>query len=77
MTDKRFSLTFDVNANINPIKAAVNGLQQAFGKLKLSDSLQSSLDKIFSKLNDEIENFESLASKGFTNLGDISKAEKS
>lgn len=77
MTDKRFSLTFDVNANIDPIKAAVNGLQQAFGKLKLSDSLQSSLDKIFSKLNDEIENFESLASKGFTNLGDISKAEKS
>lgn len=77
MTDKRFSLTFDVNANIDPIKATVNGLQQAFGKLKLSDSLQSSLDKIFSKLNDEIENFESLASKGFTNLGDISKAEKS
>lgn len=77
MTDKRFSLTFDVNANINPIKTAVNGLQQAFGKLKLSDSLQSSLDKIFLKLNDEIEDFESLASKGFTNLGDISKAEKS
>lgn len=77
MTDKRFNLTFDVDANIGPIKAAVNGLQQAFGKLKLSDSLQSSLDKTFSKLNNEIQNFESLASKGFTNLGDISKAEKS
>ena len=77
MADKRFNLTFDVNANIEPIKAAANGLQQAFGKLKLSDSLQSSLDKIFSKLNSEIQNFESLTSKGFTNLGDVSKAEKS
>lgn len=77
MADKRFNLTFDVNANIDPIKAAANGLQQAFGKLKLSDSLQSSLDKTFSKLNNEIQNFESLASKGFTNLGDVSKAEKS
>ena len=77
MADKRFNLTFDVNANIDPIKAAVNGLQQAFGKLKLSDSLQLSLDKTFSKLNNEIQNFESLASKGFTNLGDVSKAEKS
>ena len=77
MADKRFNLTFDVNANIDPIKAAANGLQQAFGKLKLSGSLQSSLDKTFSKLNNEIQNFESLASKGFTNLGDVSKAEKS
>lgn len=77
MADKRFNLTFDVNANIDPIKAAANGLQQAFGKLKLSDSLQLSLDKTFSKLNNEIQNFESLASKGFVNLGDISKAEKS
>ena len=77
MADKRFNLTFNVNANIDPIKAAANGLQQAFGKLKLSDSLQLSLDKTFSKLNNEIQNFESLTSKGFTNLGDISKAEKS
>ena len=77
MADKRFNLTFDVNANIDPIKAAANGLQQAFGKLKLSDSLQSSLDKTFSKLNSEIQNFESLATKGFSNLGDVSKAEKS
>lgn len=77
MANKRFNLTFDVNANIDPIKAAANGLQQAFGKLKLSDSLQASLDKTFSKLNNEIQNFESLASKGFTNLSDVSKAEKS
>ena len=77
MTDKRFSLTFDVKGNIDPIKKAADDLQNAFGKLKLSDSLQSSLDKTFSKLNNEIQNFKSLASKGFTNLGDVSKAEKS
>lgn len=77
MADKRFNLTFDVNANIDPIKKAADDLQNAFGKLKLSDSLQSSLDKTFSKLNNEIQNFKSLASKGFTNLGDVSKAEKS
>ena len=77
MADKRFSLTFDVKGNIDPIKTAADDLQKAFGKLKLSDSLQSSLDKTFSKLNNEIQNFKSLASKGFTNLGDVSKAEKS
>ena len=77
MADKRFSLTFDVKGNIDPIKKAADDLQNAFGKLKLSDSLQSSLDKTFSKLNNEIQNFKSLASKGFTNLGDVSKAEKS
>lgn len=77
MADKRFSLTFDVKGNIDPIKKAADDLQNAFGKLKLSDSLQLSLDKTFSKLNNEIQNFESLASKGFTNLSDVSKAEKS
>ena len=77
MADKRFSLTFDVKGNIDPIKTAADDLQKAFDKLKLSDSLQSSLDKTFSKLNNEIQNFKSLASKDFTNLGDVSKAEKS
>lgn len=77
MADKRFNLVFDVNANIGPIKNAVSGLQGALNKINIPDSFKKNLDSTFSKLNSEIENFEALASKGFTNMADVGKAEKS
>lgn len=77
MADRKFTLTFDVNANLGPIKAAADSLQKSFSGLKLPTALQSSIDKTFSKLNTEIQNFEILSSKGFSNMGDISKAERS
>lgn len=77
MADKRFNLVFDVDANIGPIKNAVSGLQGALNKINIPDSFKKNLESTFTKLNNEIENFEAIASKGFTNMADIGKAEKS
>jgi len=77
MADKRFNLVFDVDANIGPIKNAVSGLQSALNKINVPDSFKKNLDSTFTKLSSEIENFEAVASKGFTNMADIGKAERS
>ena len=77
MADKRFNLVFDVDANIGPVKNAVSGLQGALNKINIPDSFRKNLDTTFTKLNTEIENFEAIASKGFSNMADVGKAEKS
>lgn len=75
--NKRFTLTFDVDANIGPIKNAASQLEQAFSKVKLSDSLRANINKTFDSLNNELRNFQAIANKGFFNVEDINKAQKS
>lgn len=77
MANKKFTLTFDVNANIGPIKSAAAELQKAFNGINLSNTMQSGIDRIFSNLTNEISKFEGMASKGFSNMADVGKAERS
>lgn len=78
MADKKFNITFDVNANINPIKSAVNGLQQTLSKLNVPTNIQKGLNNTFANLTKEIETFESLTSKGFfTDMAGVNKAQHS
>ena len=77
MADKKFNIIFDVDANIGPVKTAVSNLQSALSKINIPDSFKKGLTDTFTKLDNEIKNFESIASKGFTNLADVNKAEKS
>ena len=77
MADKRFNLVFDLEANIKPIKAAVSELEKAFSGIKLPQNLETSISKTLSKVSKEIGNFESLSLDGFTNISDLTKAEKS
>ena len=77
MAGKHFNLIFDVNANINPIKTTVNGLQNSLSRINIPDNFKKNLDLIFNKITKEIENFEVISSKGFSNIADVGKAEKS
>ena len=77
MADKRFQLTFDVNANINPIKGAIGELKGSLGNLKIPDTFKKSIESTVASLEKEITNFESIASKGFLNMGDFNKANRS
>jgi len=77
MADKKFNITFDVDANITPVKNAISGLQSALSKINIPENFKKGLTDTFTKLDNEIKNFESIASKGFTNLADVNKAEKS
>ena len=72
-----FNLTIDVGANISQAQSAAKSLQEAFSKVNLTDSLKKGLDKTFGDLEKELNNFSSMASKPFTNMKDIEKAEKS
>lgn len=77
MPNKKFNLTFDIDANLGPIKRAMDNFESALNKLAIPKSFQDGIDKTFSKLNEEIKNFEAISAKGFHNLEDISKADKS
>lgn len=75
MADKKFTLSFDFQANVGPLKSAVDSLQGSLSKVNLSTSLQTSIDKTFTKLNGELQTFEALSSKGFSSMADVKKAE--
>ena len=79
MADKKFTLTFDVEGNLSPIKGAVKEFQSTIksAKFQIPVGIQGNIDKTISKLNAEIAEFESLTSQGFSNMADIGKAEKS
>ena len=79
MADKKFTLTFDVEGNLGPIKGAVKDFQSTIksAKFQIPVGIQGNIDKTISKLNTEIAEFESLTSQGFSNMADIGKAEKS
>ena len=79
MADKKFTLTFDVEGNLSPIKDAVKDFQSTIksAKFQIPVGIQGNIDKTISKLNAEIAEFESLTSQGFSNMADIGKAEKS
>ena len=77
MADKKFSIEFDVNANINPMKSAIGDLKNSLGNLKIPDTFKKSIQGTVDALEKEITTFESIASKGFTNMGDFNKANKS
>lgn len=77
MADKKFNITFDVNANINPMKSAIGDLKNSLGNLKIPDTFKKSIQGTVDALEKEITTFESIASKGFTNMGDFNKANKS
>ena len=79
MADKKFTLTFDVEGNLAPIKGAVKDFQSTIksAKFQIPVGIQGNIDKTISKLNAEIAEFESLTSQGFSNMADIGKAEKS
>ena len=78
MADKVFNIKFNVDANIGPMKSALDGIRSAFDKLKLPDNLGKNFSSVFSKLENEVRNFEAITGKGtFQNMGEINKAEKS
>ena len=74
---QRFSLTFDFDANIGPIKSQVETLQKSLAGVTLPPSLASNFEKIFGKLNSEMSEFEAMTKNGFANMADVNKAQTS
>ena len=77
MANKSFTLNFDASMNISQVKSAISEMQRAFSGLKLSQGLNTNIQNIFDKINDELKEFESLTNKSFHSLSDVSKASSS
>ena len=77
MADKKFNIEFDVAANITPIKGALKELKNNLGNIKIPDTFKKSIESTVMALEKEITNFESATSKGFSNIGDFNKANRS
>jgi hypothetical protein len=52
-------------------------LEKNFSNLHLPANLADGITKTFGKLNSEIQNFEAMAGKSFTNMGEVNKAQSS
>lgn len=77
MSNKQQTIVFNLQANIDQIKSAASEINNVFSKLNLSPSIQKSLNNTFTKLTSEIRDFEVATNRGFNNLKDTTKAEKS
>lgn len=77
MANKNFTLNFDASMNISQIKSAISEMQRAFSGLKLSQGLNTNIQNVFGKINDELKEFENLTNKSFHSLSDVSKASSS
>ena len=77
MANKNFTLNFDASMNISQIKSAILEMQRAFSGLKLSQGLNTNIQNVFGKINDELKEFENLTNKSFHSLSDVSKASSS
>lgn len=75
MANNRFSLQFDFNGNIEPIKNSINELRKNLNGINLPDSFATSFTKMFGKLENEVKNFEALTKNGFNNIADVNKAQ--
>ena len=77
MADKRFQLTFDVNANLSNLNNALTKMKADFKNLNLSDSINKDLNKTFTQLEQEINKFTALTNKKTFNIQEINEANKS
>lgn len=76
MSKRQETIVFNLQANVEQIKQSANEINSVFSKLQLPQSLQTSFNKVFNKLTEDIRTFEVSANKGFKNLSDTKKAEK-
>ena len=74
MAKQRFSLEFDFQANMGPVKTAIDNLQKSLSKINLPSNLASNFEKMFGKLGTELSEFEALTKNGFANMSDVNKA---
>ena len=72
-----YKITFGAELDISQMKGALNQLQQQLADLKFPASMTKGVTETFSKLSDEIKNFEELRNKGVKSPADFAKLEAS
>ena len=73
----KYKITFGAELDISQMKGALNQLQQQLANLKFPASTTKGVTETFSKLSDEIKNFEELRDKGVQSPADFAKLEAS
>ena len=77
MSDRTFVLNLKALLDASDIKGALSEIQKSFNNLNMPTGASKGLTSVFSKLSEEIKNFEALTSKDVTSKADFSKIEKS
>ena len=79
MAKEKLNLVFDaeVQANVDNIKATINGLKRQLDKLKIPASASRGFERSLQSLSNELVNFEAIAEHGVESLSDTKKAEAS
>lgn len=74
---QKFTLTFDAQLNVGQMKGALSNIQSELNKLKLPAGVDKGLQDTFTKLSNEIKNFENLTNKSSFTSADFKQVEKS
>lgn len=79
MASKRFSLDFDIKANIGPVKDALQKFQKLLKNttLNIPVDIKGGMEGTLAKLETEIQSFEKTAAQGFSSMSEIRTAERS
>ena len=79
MAKEKLNLEFnaEVQANVDNIKATINGLKRQLDKLKIPASASKGFERSLQSLSNELVNFEAIAEHGVESLSDTKKAEAS
>lgn len=75
--NQKFTLTFDAQLNISQMKSALSNIQSELNKLKLSTGADRGLQDTFTKLSNEVKNFENLTNKSSFTSADFKQVERS
>lgn len=77
VNNQKFTLTFDAQLNISQMKSALSNIQSELNKLKLPTGADRGLQDTFTKLSNEVKNFENLTNKSSFTSADFKKVESS
>lgn len=75
--NQKFTLTFDAQLNISQMKSALSNIQSELNKLKLPAGADRGLQDTFTKLSNEVKNFENLTNKSSFTSADFKQVERS
>ena len=75
MSERKFTIQFDAQLNIDQMKNALNQIQSSFSNLKMPNNIGKNVQKTIDDLQVSLRNFEAMASKGITSKTDFNKLE--
>ena len=76
MANKTFNITGKIDLDISKVQSQMSNMQKTLSNLKLPKDMSTKFSDIFTKLNNELANYQERLNKGFKTKSDVTGLEK-